>query len=232
MELKSIREIKGKITVVSGLHIGSGEGQFGIAGADEPVVRLPNGEPYIPGSSLKGKIRSLLELASGLMVRTGGRPLDAEILQCEDLTEAERGRALTLLRLFGSRDVIGVEAVGPSRVLFRDARLIKGDGLFQLDLIETKGENRINRIRGRSESSRTVERIQPGSQFALVVVLRSFLEDDDSDLYETLIKGLKLLSFDALGASGSRGYGAISLSLEGDAGDSLASVSLSGGVFA
>ena len=69
MRLNDIKEIKGTITLKSGLHIGSGDNDMRIGGTDNPVIRHPfTGEPYIPGSSLKGKIRSLLEMKYGLLV--------------------------------------------------------------------------------------------------------------------------------------------------------------------
>ncbi len=54
--------IKSTIDVKTGLHIGGGEGKLDIGGIDKLVVRNPIDEhPYIPGSSLKGKLRSILE---------------------------------------------------------------------------------------------------------------------------------------------------------------------------
>ena len=54
--------IKGKIVCETGLHIGGITEGVEIGGVDLPVIRDSLTEiPYIPGSSLKGKLRHLLE---------------------------------------------------------------------------------------------------------------------------------------------------------------------------
>ena len=60
--------LEGDLECQSGLHIGAGKGSLEIGGADNPVVKDAFGLPYIPGSSLRGKLRSLLEQSSGLSV--------------------------------------------------------------------------------------------------------------------------------------------------------------------
>src|SRR3989304_7996305 len=81
MKLSKIKELKGTIVLKSGLHIGSGNMEMHIGGTDSPVIKHPHTlEPYIPGSSLKGKVRSLLEMESGLMIRTKGDVVSSKIL--------------------------------------------------------------------------------------------------------------------------------------------------------
>jgi len=58
--------IEGDLICETGLHIGAGKGTLEIGGADNPVVKDAFGRPYVPGSSLRGRIRSLLETALGL----------------------------------------------------------------------------------------------------------------------------------------------------------------------
>src|SRR6202158_3439962 len=58
--------LEGDLECQTGLHIGAGKGSLEIGGADNPVVKDAFGLPYIPGSSLRGKLRSLLENALGL----------------------------------------------------------------------------------------------------------------------------------------------------------------------
>ena len=54
--------VTGSIEVVTGLHIGGSRTAQAIGGVQNSVVRDPvTRRPYIPGSSLKGKLRSLLE---------------------------------------------------------------------------------------------------------------------------------------------------------------------------
>src|SRR6187401_1134944 len=60
--------IEGELHCETGLHVGAGKGSLEIGGADNPVVKDAFGRPYIPGSSLRGKLRSLLEHASGLAI--------------------------------------------------------------------------------------------------------------------------------------------------------------------
>ena len=82
MKLLAIKKLQGKITLKSGLHIGSGNMEMHIGGTDSPVIKHPHTlDPYIPGSSLKGKVRSLLELESGLMIYTKGEVVSSSILQ-------------------------------------------------------------------------------------------------------------------------------------------------------
>jgi CRISPR-associated protein Csm3 len=69
-ELKLIGKLilEGDLDCQTGLHIGAGKGSLEIGGADNPVVKDAFGLPYIPGSSLRGKLRSMLEQATGMAV--------------------------------------------------------------------------------------------------------------------------------------------------------------------
>src|ERR1700675_1717170 len=60
--------LSGELHCETGLHIGAGKGSLEIGGEDKPVVKDAFGLPYIPGSSLRGKLRSLLEQTSGLAI--------------------------------------------------------------------------------------------------------------------------------------------------------------------
>ena len=102
MKLIGIKEIKGKIVLKSGLHIGAGDTEMKIGGTDNPVIKHPHTmEPYIPGSSLKGKVRSLLEMRSGLMGQTKGEPLSLSDLR--GLEGKQKGDCESILKIFGSR---------------------------------------------------------------------------------------------------------------------------------
>lgn len=58
--------IQGDIYALTGLHIGGAAGALEIGGVDSPIIRNPlNNQPYIPGSSLRGKMRSLAERLHG-----------------------------------------------------------------------------------------------------------------------------------------------------------------------
>ena len=221
MKLVNIKEIKGKIKLLTGLHIGAGDTEMRIGGTDNPVIKHPvTNEPYIPGSSLKGKIRTLLELRSGLLVKaeTNGKPLSAKALQ--KLDGEERKEALRILKLFGTSGAEAEEEVGPTRVAFSDCFITeecrKEVKEGKKVLTEVKAENTINRIKGTAEHPRFIERVPAGIEFEFRVTLKEFEEDKDLNLEELLLEGMKLLEMDSLGGCGSRGYGKIKFELEGE----------------
>lgn len=216
MKLVNIREITGRIELKSGLHIGAGDLEMRIGGTDNPVVKHPHtNEPYIPGSSLKGKVRSLLEIRSGLMRVTDGSPLSARDLNKESVTDAERKEGKKILALFGTSGADGDEAadLGPTRVSFADCCLSETSREMALSghlpLTEVKSENSIDRIRGTAKNPRFTERVPAGLAFDFTITLKEM--DGDDDLFPCLLSGLKLLEHDALGGSGSRGYGRVEI---------------------
>jgi len=225
MELKDLKEIKGKITLKTGLHIGGGDTEMRIGGLDNPVIKHPHTlEPYIPGSSIKGKVRSLLEMRSGLMKFTKGEPVSLQTLKDNHLTDTQKLECKKLLKLFGA-GALGEEqdkdedSLGPTRVSFADCPLnqewLKRTLKRSLPLTEIKSENIIDRIKGTAEHPRSTERVPADTEFEFKVSIKQF-EGDEPDLLEYLLEGLKLLEMDALGGSGSRGYGRIEFSLEMD----------------
>lgn len=214
MKLLNIKQITGKIILETGLHIGAGDIEMHIGGTDNPVVKHPfTHEPYIPGSSLKGKVRSLLELKSGLLPKNQDpkKPLSAKIL--ENLSEDEKQEAERILKLFGTSgaDAEAKESLGPTRVSFADCFLTKEcrekAQKGEIVLTEVKAENSINRITGTAENPRFTERVPAGVEFSFCITLKEF--EDDQGLEDLLLQGLKLLQHDALGGSGSRGYGRV-----------------------
>lgn len=213
MQLIEIKEIKGQIRLRSGLHIGAGDTEMQIGGTDNPVIKHPHTlEPFIPGSSLKGKVRALLELRSGLMPVTGGAPLQTGLL--ERLSGKQKVECLNILKIFGSSGAEADETgeVGPTRVSFADCPLTEDwrDKAKQerLSLTEVKSENSINRIRGTAENPRFTERVPADTTFDFSVYLK-ILNRDEEPLLDYLLMGMKLLQMDSLGGSGSRGYGKI-----------------------
>ena len=215
LKLREIKKLEGKITLKSGLHIGSGNMEMHIGGADSPVIKHPHTlEPYIPGSSLKGKVRSLLEMASGLMIYTGGGVVSTKILNKNDISAEDKNKAKEIIKIFGSGgDDKGEETgLGPTRVSFADCYLDedwkKKAQANRWQLTEVKSENSINRIKGTAENPRFIERVPEGTQFSFSLTFKA-LDDGDEALFDKLLEGLKLLELDALGGSGSRGYGRI-----------------------
>jgi CRISPR-associated protein Csm3 len=215
MKLTAIRKFTGRLELVTGLHIGSGNNEMHIGGTDNPVLKNPvTQEPYIPGSSLKGKIRSLLEWKLGVVGQTEGKPLGFRDIA--RVPGAERDQAKNLLKLFGgapegsNQDMKLVEEIGPTRLAFWDCSLsrswVEEMSRRNLLLTETKMENMIDRIRGVAEHPRNTERVPAGAAFDFTLTLRVH---DNENLLATVYEGLKLLELTGLGGSGSRGYGKV-----------------------
>lgn len=202
MQLYSVKNITGEIVLLSGLHIGAGNAAMEIGGLDQPIIKHPlTNEPYIPGSSLKGKLRSLLELRYN---RLGpkGNPCQCGQLNCQ------------VCPLFGVSGAQSEQSssMGPTRLLVRDANLSDHwQRVFrQGDLpMEVKYENLINRIRGVAEHPRPLERVPAGVRFDLSLSLRIFDSGEEERLLSILREGLALVQLDALGGCGSRGCGQI-----------------------
>lgn len=212
MKLMNIKEMTGTITLRTGLHIGAGDAELKIGGTDNPVVKHPHTqEPYIPGSSLKGKIRALLEMRSGLMQYTGGAPFGLSHYRKATGSDKEEGEKI--LKLFGASGDTADETneIGVSRASFADCPLDedwKENALFNhLPLTEVKSENSINRISGTAQNPRFTERVPSSTKFRFSISLKEM--DRDTGLQEYLMTGLRLLELDALGGSGSRGYGQV-----------------------
>lgn len=218
MKLTTIEKITGTLELVSGLHIGSGNNEMHIGGTDNPVIKHPlTGEPYIPGSSIKGKIRSLLEWELGVVGITEGWPLGFSHVR--RLQGDVQMRAKAILKLFGGapegsgRDEALVKEIGPTRLAFWDCPLerswVEEMNPRNLLLTETKMENMIDRIRGVAENPRNTERVPAGARFKFALTVRVHEGDE---LLSTVWRGLKLLELTGLGGSGSRGYGKIRFS--------------------
>ena len=212
MQLKHIHHITADLVLETGLHIGAGDSEIHIGGIDNAVIKHPvSGEPYIPGSSLKGKIRSLLEWKSGRV-----RENQLGKTEYDQSTGAQQTAVKHILQLFGiSGDTADLEfqkTIGHTRLAFWDCPLDAAYAQAQRDndrpYTEAKSENRINRISGTAEHPRQTERAPAGARFTFRLSLKTYDGDDDS-LRHTLLQGLKLLEWDSLGGSGSRGYGKI-----------------------
>lgn len=215
MQLTDIKEIKGRIILKSGLHIGAGDTEMHIGGTDNPVLKHPHTqEPYIPGSSIKGKVRSLLEMESGLMAATKGEPVQVKTLK--GLTGEQETKCKKILKIFGTSgaesDEFSEHKLGPTRVSFADcpinAKWKEKARQHRWAFYEVKSENSINRIEGTARNPRYTERVVEGAEFDFSVSLK-LLDKKEDELFEYLLDGLKLLEMDALGGSGSRGYGRV-----------------------
>lgn len=211
MRLKEFRIIRGVIVCKTGLHIGTGKDTLEIGGLDASVVKHPiTQEPYIPGSSLKGRMRSLLEKKTGRTFRDkrSGR-LTGEPCNC-----GERG--CDVCTVFGAHKN-PASNVAPTRLIVRDAPLSDNSRneyvAFVTDkgrnYLEIKSENLVNRSTGVAQNPRFFERVPAGSMFNLELVLQVFQEDDGDMLEQRVKECLDLVEKTYIGGSGSRGYGKV-----------------------
>lgn len=218
MKLHKICVYKGIITLKSGLHIGSGDMEMHIGGTDSPVIKHPHSQdPFIPGSSLKGKTRSLLELESGFMAVTGGSPLSPKTLD-KAFDGEMRAKGESIIRFFGAGGAEQDESgtFGPTRVSFADCYLNedwkKRAKANRWPLSEVKSENTINRVKGTAEHPRFIERVPEGTEFDFTITFKVLGEGEEAQFENLLFRGLKLVEMDAVGGSGSRGYGRVAFS--------------------
>ena len=208
MRLVAIKNITGVIRLRSGLHIGASKDNIEIGGMDQPIIKDPiTSAPYIPGSSLKGKLRSLLETSVFMKNPdtrksiVDGKPCSCGKTNCPACT------------IFGSHAAPKdcEDDLGPSRLLVRDAsltdeyRTLFVNGLLPM---EVKTENIIHRVKGVAEHPRPLERVPAGTCFTLNMAFRVY-EGDSEELLNYIWKGLKMIELDALGGGGSRGSGQV-----------------------
>ena len=213
-QLTGITTISATLELVTGLRIGAGDSEMHIGGVDNTVIKHPHTQsPYIPGSSLKGKMRSLLEWRSGAVQE---KPIGKDaITAANDQTRPEVVRILQLFGIGGGElednKPLALE-IGPTRISFWDCSL-NADWEAQIrednfSLTEVKSENSINRISGVALNPRFTERVPAGAQFDFRLSVKK-LAGDGPELLDTVLQGLKLLELDSVGGSGSRGYGKV-----------------------
>jgi len=198
--------ISGEIETLTGLMIGGSNTAMGIGGPDKMVIRNPvTNQPYIPGSSLKGKMRSLLELSYGYI---GNRKMGkVENGPDEDPTHEST-------QLFGTARTDDKQR--PSRIICRDGFLLNPDDLKGTELLftEAKTEVVIDRITSQA-MLRAFERVPAGAKFSLNIVVNIFDDDKFKDQFKDLtFKSLQLLQDDYLGGSGSRGNGQVKFTIK------------------
>jgi CRISPR-associated protein Csm3 len=201
VKLDEYIEVCGIIHCETGLHIGGTKDAQGIGETDNPIIRHPITRlPYIPGSSLKGKTRCLLEVKKGRGER--GRPCDCG--------------TCTICNLYGS-----FHNKIPTRLIFRDAPLTpEWEEKLQEALpgffAETKTEIAMDREKGSTMggSLREQERVPAGTEFDFNLVIRFFEGDDRKEFYTYLAEAFEMLEKDYLGGSGTRGYGKVKITHE------------------
>ncbi|NUL81828.1 MAG: type III-A CRISPR-associated RAMP protein Csm3 [Armatimonadetes bacterium] len=201
-------ELTGTMVVLSGLRIGAGGASLEIGGLDNPIVRHPvTRQPYVPGSSLKGKLRSLLEVSN---------------FQVGNFTEP---RATTgpcgcnncaVCWLFGCGRA--QDAQEPSRLIFRDCTMLPesleslkplmSEGIFYS---EVKAEVTMDRSTGKvgQAGPRSMDRIPAGAKLNFQVTVRVLEGDNEGHMKQALLHALSLLESEGMGGSVTRGYGQV-----------------------
>ena len=189
------RIIKYELKVETGLHIGGSKEVYGIGGIDTPVIKNPfTNQPIIPGSSIKGKMRMLLE----------------NVMDCEYNCETHK---CNIEKMFGSQKQDG----NLTRIIFRDLKLTDisakqlqeklGKGFYT----EVKAENKL--MNENVAKPRFIERVPAGAIFEGECIIQVTDEDSNENFENTLRDGFKLLEKSYLGANGSRGYGKVTISI-------------------
>jgi len=202
-----IVKIVGNIELLSGLHIGGGDDTMKIGGIDNGVIKdINTNKPYIPGSSLKGKMRSLLEWDCRLVGYGDGSVFTSKLLN--KIPEPDQKDASLLLKLFGDKE----GAFGITRINVGDCQLSEDSKDMQLS--EAKYENVINRQKGTAEHPRQIERVPAGVKFDFDIRVKVLDEDNEDELIAMVKRGLELIENDYLGGSGSRGYGRVKFNIK------------------
>lgn len=195
--LNAVYKLELKINLLTGLHIGGSSDSFDIGGADSTVIKNPmTNEPYIPGSSLKGKMHALLGYKYGIDKQSV--IIDSDIA-----------------KLFTPNSKANNDEIKITRAIFRDLYLCSesveklekqlGYGIYT----EIKGENYIDKLKGIA-NPRFIERVPAGVSFNGEIVLMVFDGDNEEKMQNAIKEGLKLIELNYLGGSGTRGYGRVS----------------------
>ena len=187
-------QITGTMEIVTGTHIGGSSAFAAIGAVDSPIIRdVSTNLPMIPGSSLKGKMRTLL--ARQYTVGMPGKHDDDP--EC-------------IIRLFGTSKKVNGK-IPRGHILVSDMVLANMDELYKSgiqSLTEIKFENTINRLTAVA-NPRQIERVIRGSKFPVDIIYEVDDEEKVVDDISLLAEGMKLVTFDYIGGNGSRGYGKV-----------------------
>lgn len=188
--------ITGVLETKTGMHIGGSSAFSAIGAVDSPVIKdVRNGKPMVPGSSLKGKIRTLL-----------AKKYNEAVVNPDNDAECIR-------RVFGSAKKDKDNKVHASKIIVSDMFLMNEDEIRNRGIesfTEVKFENSINRATAVA-NPRQIERAIKGLQFGIDMIYEvdNGKEDEVIDDIKLLAEGMKMLGYDYLGGSGSRGYGKV-----------------------
>lgn len=206
-----------QIEIITGIHVGGSKESVEIGGIDIPVIKMIAKDdqyiPYIPGSSIKGKMRCLLEQIAGSSEIGGGTKTKNDQGKTVDFEYKDKPEDVRKII-----DLFGFANDGkPSRLIVRDAYLDKDDAkrlkendFLDMPYTEGKWENTIKRIEGTADNPRQIERVPAGVHFNVEFVINVWDDDPKGTKSIALLeKGIEALENDYLGGSGSRGYGQV-----------------------
>jgi CRISPR-associated protein Csm3 len=216
--------ITGDIESVTGLHIGGAASGLDIGGIDNPIIRHPvTREPYIPGSSLRGKMRSLLDRQSGNEANQMIRQQEPQVRvhECDNESQYAKCHVCQIFGLTPGDKRKGWTRIKPTRLLVRDVLLSKDreknpllNAKTDLPFTEVKWEATIDRITS-AAVPRQNERVPPGALFSPFELVYSLYDLNGEGVKNDVIwltqvfKAMELLEDDYLGGYGSRGAGKI-----------------------
>jgi len=212
MELLGKVFVRCDIHLLTGLRVAGSSTGMKIGGIDQPVITDAFGRPYIPGSSLKGKMRSLIEKKEGKVTSSGKVHFclnDEDYQKCPickfwGISPTEGGMSITLPTL--------------TRLIVRDTNLLEESITpemkrnMEMEFTEIKMETAIDRVKGSAlhYSLRTMDRVPAGAIFSPVEIIINIFEKEDLGLMVKVFEAMGLIEWDYLGGMGSRGYGKIS----------------------
>ncbi len=186
-------KITAKMHVLTGLHIGGSSVYSPIGAVDSPVVRdMKTQLPILPGTSIKGKLRTLMARNLSNTYVLNHHDDDPEIVA----------------RLFGTPQN---KAAVPTRLQFADCFILNAEELREIGYTEVKFENTIQRLTAVA-MPRQIERVIRGTVFGFNVIYDIVKDDEITADLQNLAEGLKLLQMDYLGGHGTRGYGKVAFS--------------------
>lgn len=193
-------QITGVLETKTGMHIGGSTAFSAIGAVDSPVIKdVITNKPMIPGSSLKGKMRTVL--AKKYNKNLCANPDDDDVC---------------ITRVFGSAKKDKAGKVKPSKILISDMFMINEEEIRNRGLqsfTEVKFENNISRTTAVA-MPRQIERAIKGLKFEMDIIYE-VINGEESNIisdFELIADALKMLEYDYLGGNGSRGYGKVSFS--------------------
>jgi len=191
--------LTGTVEAITPLHVGSGKSEFEIGEVDMPILTTPEGQPYIPGSSLKGRVRAEAERIARQKGMVVCYPPKVDNM-CG--SKGNINALCICCRIFGTAGNVSVA----SKVKFRDAYPLDTVGA----LLERTGIA-IDRETGTVAKGAfyTIQAVPAGARFGLEIVAENLSEDE----LKLLKAALKSVEDSALGGSSSRGFGKVRITI-------------------